>query len=122
MTYCQLVQNREHFDQNLVKCRAKIGADKSGLHLYGCVIDANANTTAVLIDESVVLIAQVKQWLENLRSQGNESIVSSEATFIGVFNGKFSPGSWTDAFSIQVQSIERPAEISSVERRAVVSK
>jgi hypothetical protein len=112
ITYCHLVQNRERLDQNLIKCRAKIAADKSGLHLYGCVIDGNANTTAVLISEDVVLDTQAKQWLEKLRSQGNEDIVSSEATFIGAFDSHFSPGCWTDAFSIQLQSIERPAEIS----------
>src|SRR5215475_8364712 len=71
ITYCQLLQNLEYLDKKLVKCRAKIAADKSGLHLYGCEAGVNAKTTTVLIDESVHLNAQAKQWLENFRSQGD---------------------------------------------------
>ena len=96
IAYWRLVQNSESYDQNLIKCRPKIAADKVGLHLNGYMTDGNANTADVLFDESVVLNSQVKKWLENLRSQGNDGIVSSEATITGVFRGNFSPGRWND--------------------------
>jgi hypothetical protein len=112
LNYCDLVQNKELFHHTMVHFHARIGADNTGIILYGCTTGIEANLTKLILEDEMTLSEEVRQWLKQLQEQEKETGASSGAWFTGQFDANLSPGCWGPAFGLKVTKIEYLEPIS----------
>jgi hypothetical protein len=112
LDYCELVQGKELFHKTTVRFKARIGADTSGLYLYGCATGVSANLTAFILEDATSLSEEARQWLQRLQDEGKETPARSGAWFTGEFNAKLSTGCYGPEFGLKVKTIEDPEPIS----------
>jgi hypothetical protein len=113
-SYCELVQNKELFHNTMVHFHARVGADSTGIFLYGCTTGIEANLTKLILEDEMTLSEEARRWLKQLQEQEKESGASSGAWFTGQFDAHLSPGCWGPAFGLKVTKMEYLEPISPI--------
>ena len=114
VSYQQLTAQADLFDEKLIRLKADIYQDKTGIFLFDEKHLFDGEFIGVDIEE-ITLTNELQNWLKEINNDDSSDlpqIRKSVATFTGRFKGNVTPGCYVPKHRLTIIKIEQAGKIS----------